>query len=68
MGFFDILNMRQNGYQFHVDLMAGNERWTDARVKAVFETWKSLTPYLQDGALGRDWQEAAQAVLNKDAR
>ncbi len=67
MGFFDILNMRQNGYQFHVDLMAGNESWTDPRVKAVFETWKSLTPYLQDGALGRDWQEAAQAVLNKEA-
>lgn len=67
MGFFDILNMRMNGYQFHVDLMAGNEKWTDPRVKAVFEEWKSLTPYLQDGALGRDWQEAAQAVLNKDA-
>lgn len=67
MGFFDILNMRLNGYQFHVDLMAGNEKWTDPRVKAVFEEWRSLTPYLQDGALGRDWQEAAQAVLNKDA-
>ncbi len=67
MGFFDILNMRLNGYQFHVDLMAGNESWTDPRVKTVFETWNSLTPYLQDGALGRDWQEAAQAVLNKEA-
>jgi len=67
MGFFDILNMRMNGYQFHVDLMAGTEKWTDPRVKAVFEEWQSLAPYLQDGALGRDWQEAAQAVLNKDA-
>jgi len=66
-GFFDILDLRLNGYQFHTDLMAGNEKWTDPRVKAVFEEWQSLTPYLQDGALGRDWQEAAQAVLNKDA-
>ena len=29
MGTFDILNMRVNGYQFHVDLMAGKEKWTD---------------------------------------
>ena len=67
MGFFDILNMRQNGYDFHVGLMAGDEKWTDPRVVDVFETWRSLTPYLQEGALGRDWQEAAQAVLNKEA-
>jgi multiple sugar transport system substrate-binding protein len=66
-GWFDILNMRMNGYQFHVDLMAGNEQWTDPRVKSVFETWRTLVPYLQPGALGRDWQEAAQAVLNKEA-
>jgi multiple sugar transport system substrate-binding protein len=67
MGWFDILNMRQNGYQFHVDLMAGEEKWTDPRVKAVFETWRDLMPYMQPGALGRDWQEAAQAVLNEEA-
>ena len=67
MGIFDILNMRLNGYDFHVDLMAGDESWTDPRVKTVFEAWNSLTPYLQAGALGRDWQEAAQAVLNKEA-
>ena len=36
MGTFDQLNFRLNGYQFHVDLMAGNESWTDERVKNVF--------------------------------
>ena len=40
MGTFDILNMRTNGYDFHVGLMAGDESWTDPRVKTVFETWK----------------------------
>ena len=30
MGTFDILNMRTNGYDFHVSLMAGEESWEDA--------------------------------------
>jgi multiple sugar transport system substrate-binding protein len=67
MGTFDILNMRLNGYDFHVGLMAGTEKWTDPRVKGVFEKWRELLPYVQEGALGRDWQEAAQALMNKEA-
>ncbi len=63
MGTFDILNMRVNGYQFHVDLMAGNEKWTDPRVTAVFEAWKKLLPYYSDGALGLTWQEGAQQLM-----
>ncbi len=67
MGTFDILDMRLNGYDFHVGLMAGTEKWTDPKVKAVFEKWRELLPYLQEGALGRDWQEAAQSLMNKEA-
>jgi multiple sugar transport system substrate-binding protein len=63
MGTFDILNMRMNGYQFHVDLMAGKEKWTDPRVKDVFAKWAELLPYFQEGAPGRTWQEAAKAAL-----
>ena len=33
MGTFDQLNFRLNGYQFHIDLMAGKESWTDERVE-----------------------------------
>ena len=67
MGTFDILNMRQNGYQFHVDLMAGKQKWTDPKVKAVFETWRKLLPFYQAGALGLTWQEAAKAMVNQTA-
>jgi multiple sugar transport system substrate-binding protein len=67
MGTFDILNMRQNGYQFHVDLMAGKEKWTDSKVADVFELWKELLPFTQPNALGRTWQEGAQAMINKEA-
>ena len=31
MGTFDQLNMRINGYQFHVDLMAGEKAWDSRR-------------------------------------
>ncbi len=67
MGTFDQLNFRMNGYQFHVDLMAGKEKWTDDRVKAVFTTWTSLLPYTQDNPNGRKWEAAAQALAGKQA-
>ena len=39
MGTFDILNMRLNGYDFHIGLMEGTEKWNDPKTKAVFEYW-----------------------------
>ena len=67
MGTFDYLNMRINGYDFHVNLMAGKESWTDAKVKQVFDTWRELLPYHQQGALGRTWQDAAKTLADKKA-
>jgi multiple sugar transport system substrate-binding protein len=67
MGTFDQLNFRLNGYQFHVDLMAGRESWTDERVKNVFTTWESLLPLHQENPNGRKWEEAAAALINKEA-
>ena len=49
MGTFDILNMRINGYDFHVDLMAGKESWEDAKVKTVFDTWSGLLSHPPGG-------------------
>jgi multiple sugar transport system substrate-binding protein len=67
MGTFDQLNFRLNGYQFHVDLMAGKEKWTDERVRNVFTTWESLLPLHQENPNGRTWEEAAAAVVNREA-
>ena len=67
MGTFDQLNLRINGYQFHVDLMAGKKAWDSPEVKKVFDTWKGLLPYHQEDALGREWQEAAQSLLKKES-
>ncbi len=65
MGTFDILNMRINGYQFHIDLMSGKEAWDDKKVKTVFDTWKEIIPLQEENALGRTWQEAAQNLGDK---
>ena len=62
MGTFDYINMRTNGYDFHIRLMAGKEAWNSPKVKAVFETWAELLPYHQAGALGRTWQDAAKSL------
>lgn len=67
MGTFDQLNLRINGYQYHVDLMAGKETWNSAKTKAVFDTWQRLLPFHQTDSLGRTWQEAAQSLQQKKA-
>jgi multiple sugar transport system substrate-binding protein len=67
MGTFDYLNMRINGYDFHVQLMAGEKSWSSSEVKTVFDTWKGLLPLHQTDALGRTWQEAAQSLLKKES-
>ncbi|MFI6441962.1 ABC transporter substrate-binding protein [Streptomyces sp. NPDC050759] len=67
MGTFDQLNFRTNGYDFHVDLMAGKASWTDPKVKNVFDHWAEILPYHQDGFMGRTWQDAAQTLVAKKA-
>lgn len=67
MGTFDYLNLRINGYDYHVQLMAGEKAWTGKEVKTVFDTWRGLLPYHQADSLGRTWQEAAQSLQKKEA-
>ena len=67
MGTFDILNMRINGYDFHIRLMGGKESWDSPKVKAVFNQWREILPYTSSGALGLTWQEGAQQMIEKKA-
>jgi multiple sugar transport system substrate-binding protein len=67
LGTFDILNLRINGYDYHIKLMKHEVPWTDKGVTAVFDHWRELMPYLQKGANGRLWQDAAKALENKQA-
>jgi multiple sugar transport system substrate-binding protein len=67
LGTFDILNMRINGYDYHIKLMKHQIPWTDAGVTQVFDHWAQIMPYMQTGANGRIWQDAAKALEAKQA-
>ena len=65
MGTFDILNLRLNGYDFHVGLMAGKEKWTDPKVTAVFQKWAEILPFHAKDYAGLTWQNAADTLVQK---
>jgi multiple sugar transport system substrate-binding protein len=65
LGAFDYLNLRTNGYDFHMSLMRGKVSWTDKRALAILDHWRELVPYYQQGAAGRSWQDAGQSLLDK---
>jgi multiple sugar transport system substrate-binding protein len=67
LGMFDILNMRINGYDYHINLMHNKASYTDPQVTAVFNQWIELIPYLQNGAAGRIWEDAAKTLEGKQA-
>jgi len=58
---FDLLNMRVNGYEWHMKLLDGGERYTDAKVKKSMGLWSDL---VKKGAFPKNaaaltWQEAS---------
>jgi multiple sugar transport system substrate-binding protein len=67
MGLFDILDLRLNGYDFHMGLMNGTQSWTDPRVKDVFEAWRTLLPLASSDPLSRYWWEGAWDVASGTA-
>jgi multiple sugar transport system substrate-binding protein len=67
LGTFDIINLRVNGYDYHIKLMKHEVPWTDKGVTDVFDHWAQILPYCQKGATGRIWQDAAKALENKKA-
>ncbi|MCV6592606.1 MAG: ABC transporter substrate-binding protein [Silicimonas sp.] len=68
-GWFDYLNVRTNGFDFHMDMAAGNVAWTDDRVRATFANWREL---IDMGAYvanhqNYSWQEALPFMVNGEA-
>lgn len=68
-GWFDYLNMRTNGFDFHMELARGEVSWTDDRVRETFANWRKL---IDMGAYVADhqsysWQEALQFMTDGDA-
>ncbi|MBB3320179.1 MULTISPECIES: extracellular solute-binding protein [unclassified Rhizobium] len=69
-GWFDYLDLRVNGYDFHMKLTSGQVPYTDPKVKAVFEKWSELVKpgYFLENHAALDWQDAIpQFVQGKAA-
>ena len=56
-GWFDYLNLRLNGLDFHHKLLNGEARFSDARVRQVFDTWGDLLRkgYFLDATIDQEW-------------
>src|SRR5919109_1350728 len=66
-GTFDIINLRLNGYDFHIELLTGKQKWTDPRVAAVYKKWSEITQYYSPAFAGLTWQQGADQLLRKQA-
>lgn len=66
---FDYINMRVNGPQFHIDLMLLEEQYTDERVRAVFDTWNDLFEHncFIENPAAYDWNEALDFMVQGEA-
>jgi multiple sugar transport system substrate-binding protein len=61
---FDYIDLRLNGYNFHMQLMSGGVPYTDPQVMAVFGKWRELIDRecFVTNHVGMTWQES-QALL-----
>ncbi len=68
-GWFDYLNLRVNGYAFHMDLTGGTVPYTDERVRAVFDRWLELVEpgYFIANHAAYSWQEALAFMVQGEA-
>jgi len=68
-GWFDYLNLRINGIDFHRELMPGRVPYTDQRVRKVFEKWGELVAqdYFLPHHTSYSWQEALPPLFRGQA-
>ncbi len=68
-GWFDYLNVRTNGFDFHMDMAAGEVAWTDDRVRDTFAKWRELIDMgaYVDNHQNYSWQEALPFMVNGEA-
>ncbi|MBF7074397.1 carbohydrate ABC transporter substrate-binding protein [Glaciecola sp. MH2013] len=66
---FDYLNLRINGLDFHQRLLQGNESFKSDKVRKVFEHWNVLleNDYFVDKFDDWDWQQAMPFTYHKMA-
>jgi len=68
-GWFDYINSRTNGYEFHIQLANGEVEWTDDRVRQTFANWRQLIDMgaFIDDHQSYSWQEALPFMVDGEA-
>ena len=68
-GVFDYLNLRTNGYDFHMALTRGEIEWTDDRVRATMNNWMELVEagFFLENHAAYSWQEALAPMVQGEA-
>jgi multiple sugar transport system substrate-binding protein len=66
-GWFDYLNLRINGADYHRALLAGERSFTDPEVVAVLEQYARLIPYFHPNQTSWDSQQAVTPMVNNEA-
>jgi len=68
-GWFDYLNMRTNGFDFHMQLLTGRASWESDEVRATFANWRDLIDMgaFIDNHTAYSWQEALPFMVKGDA-
>lgn len=66
-GWFDYLDLRVNGAQFHRELLAGKHSFNSPEVKAVMDQYARLLPYFATDQASWDAQQAAQPLVQDKA-
>ena len=67
MGTFDVINARVNGYQYHIDLLNGKAKWTDAKTLETFKYMAMLVPYMNANKNDIEWDGMRDLLLQKKA-
>jgi multiple sugar transport system substrate-binding protein len=55
---FDYINLRVNGPEYHIDLLAGEDSFDSPKVEAVFDRWDEIQPYFDTTAQGLTFAQA----------
>jgi multiple sugar transport system substrate-binding protein len=66
-GWFDYLNLRINGAQFHRDLLAGKHPFDGPEVKTVMDHYKQLIEFIDPKGRSYSWQDAVTPLASKKA-
>lgn len=68
-GWFDYVNMRVHGFDFHMALARGEIKWTDDRVRETFAKWRELIDMggYVDNHQTYSWQESLPFIVSGEA-